>query len=359
MSNEKSQSKNQEAPGLAQVSDHSLVRPTGNPKDDMFYIEPPPTGLPPSFLTVKPGTEQESRYRFYDRIQLARFRTGNAEKPSGVLFIKDRTISSKHCEIGLGPDGLFYIRDVSRNGTRLDDRRLEPNIEQPIHTGQKIRIGLQPDFYITIASEQSVVIEDTSSTQNSQALSMATVLVGTIENYTGIGAKDVSPTLQQSISRVFSKLQLGIMQRGGTVKDHRSDALVGFWDDAINGENYIGHACHAALELEKVSQELSQDKTVWLMDEMPLVVNWSLTTGPVKIQSHGELQSTSLNVIGESLSLAMQLQRFAGSYTGSIIACPATEALAPKEYAFRALGARELDGKAEPQEIYCLTGPAT
>ena len=332
-----------------------VVRPTGNPKDDMVYKEPAPNGIPPSFLTVKPGTEQENRYRFYDRIQLARFRTSNGPQPPGVLFIKDRTISSKHCEIGLGPDGSFYIRDVSRNGTRLDDRRLEPNMEQKIETGQKIRVGLQPDFHITLASAQSSETADTSSTQSSQALSMATVLVGTIENYTGSGSKDVSPALQQSISRVFSKLQLGIMQRGGTVKDHRSDALVGFWEDAINGENYIGHACQAALELDRMTKELANNKTVWLVDEMPLVVNWSLTTGPVQIQSHGELRSTSLNVIGESVSLAMQLQRFAGNYTGSIIACPATETLAPQDYNFRALGPRTIEGKAEPQELFCLT----
>ena len=286
---------------------------------------------------------------------MARFRTSTGPQPPGVLFIKDRTISSKHCEIGLGPDGHFYIRDVSRNGTRLDDRRLEPNIEQKIETGQKIRVGLQPDFHITIASEQSPVMTDTSSTQNSQALSMATVLVGTIENYTGSGSKDISPALQQSISRVFSKLQLGIMQRGGTVKDHRSDALVGFWDDAINGENYIGHACQAALELDLFAKELAADKSVWLMDEMPLVVHWSLTTGPVQIQSHGELRSTSLNVIGESVSLAMQLQRFAGSYTGPIITCPATQTLAPSDLHFRSLGPRNIEGKPDPQELFCLT----
>ena len=356
MSNNKVHESGPCAPTNEPSPDASLVRPTGNPKDDMLYVEPPPNGQAPSFLTVKPGTEQESRYRFYDRIQLARFRSNMETVPAGVLFVKDRTISSKHCEIGLGPDGLFYIRDVSRNGTRLDDRRLEPNIEQPIQTGQKIRIGLQPDFHVTIASQQSETPVDTSSTQSSQALSMATVLVGTIENYTGSGVKDVSAALQQSISRVFSKLQLGIMQRGGTVKDHRSDALVGFWDDAINGQNYIGNACEAALELDILTQELAKNKTVWLMDEMPLVVNWSLTTGPVKIQSHGELRSTSLNVIGESVSLAMQLQRFAGAYTGSIISCPATHTLAPQDYAFRALGARTLDGKPEPQELYCLTG---
>ena len=115
------------------------------------------------------------------------------------------------------------------------------------------------------------------------------------------------------------------MQGGGTVKDHRSDALVGFWDDAINGENYIGHACPAALELDLFAKELAADKSVWLMDEMPLVVHWSLTTGPVQIQSHGELRSTSLNVIGESVSLAMQLRRLRAAIRG-----PSLHARRPK-----------------------------
>ena len=90
----------------------------------MVYKEPAPNGIPPSFLTVKPGTEQGKPLPLLRPNQLARFRTSTGPQPPGVLFIKDRTISSKHCEIGLGPDGHFYIRDVSRNGTRLDDRRL-------------------------------------------------------------------------------------------------------------------------------------------------------------------------------------------------------------------------------------------
>ena len=108
-----------------------------------------------------------------------------------------------------------------------------------------------------------------------------------------------------------------------------------------------------------MSKELARNKSVWLVDEMPLVVNWSLTTGPVQIQSHGELRSTSLNVIGESVSLAMQLQKFAGHYTGSIIACPATQTLAPQDYHFRALGPRAIEGKAEPQELFSLTAAAS
>ena len=129
-----------------------LVRPTGDPRDDIVYVEPQISGLPKSFLVVKPGTPQEVRYPFFDRIQIACFRPGQENLPPGVLFIKDRTISGRHCEIAQGPDGNFYIRDTSRNGTRLDDRRLEPNMEIQVDNAQRVRVGLQPDFTVVLAS---------------------------------------------------------------------------------------------------------------------------------------------------------------------------------------------------------------
>ena len=155
---------------------------------------------------MKPGSPQEVRYPFFDRIQIARFRPGQEQPPPGVLFIKDRTISSRHCEIAQGPDGKFYIRDTSRNGTRLDDRRLEPNMEIEVHNTQRVRVGLQPDFTILIANSSSEESADLSSTQGSSALSMATVLVGSIQDFTGQSHENLSPSLQQSLPSVLLKI---------------------------------------------------------------------------------------------------------------------------------------------------------
>jgi len=333
-----------------------LVRPTGDPRDDIVYVEPQISGLPKSFLVVKPGSPQEVRYPFFDRIQIARFRPGQDNPPPGVLFIKDRTISSRHCEIAQGPDGNFYVRDTSRNGTRLDDRRLEPNMEIEVHNAQRVRVGLQPDFTILIANRMSEEEIDLSSTQGSSALSMATVLVGCIQNFTGQSNDNLSPTLQQSVSRLFSKLQLRIIQRGGTIKDYQNDSIVAFWEDAINGENYIEHACMTALDLNFQARTLAQDRTIWLAEDTPLVMHWALSTGPVRIQSQGDQRPTGLAVIGESIGTAMRLQQYAGPYTGPIMACRATQTLAPSEFNFRSLGQRPARGKEEPDEVYALLG---
>ena len=343
-------------PAEKQDEEMVLVRPTGDPRDDIVYVEPQISGLPQSFLVVKPGSPQEVRYPFFDRIQIARFRPGQEQPPPGVLFIKDRTISSRHCEIAQGPDGKFYIRDTSRNGTRLDDRRLEPNMEIEVHNTQRVRVGLQPDFTILIANSSSEESADLSSTQGSSALSMATVLVGSIQDFTGQSHENLSPSLQQSVSRLFSKLQLRIIQRGGTIKDYQNDSLVAFWEDAINGENYIEHACTTALELNYQVRTLAQDKSIWLVEDTPLVMHWALSTGPVQIQAQGDQRPTGLAVIGESIGTAMRLQQYAGPYTGPIMACRATQTLAPSSFNFRNLGQRPVKGKMDPDEVFALLG---
>ena len=336
-----------------------LVRPTGDPRDDIVYVEPQITGLPKSFLVVKPGSPQEVRYPFFDRIQIARFRPGQTNPPPGVLFIKDRTISGRHCEIAQGPDGHFYVRDTSRNGTRLDDRRLEPNMEIQVQNAQRVRVGLQPDFTVLIANELAPPnLQDLSSTQGSSALSMATVLVGTIQDFTGKALENLSPSLQQSVSRVFSKLQLRIIQRGGTIKDYQNDTLVAFWEDAINGENYIEHACTTALELNYQVKILAKDRAIWVVDDVELTMHWALATGPVQIQAQGDQRTTGLAVIGESIGTAMRLQQYAGPYTGPIMTCRATQTLAPTSFNFRNLGQRPAKGKEEPDEVFALLGRA-
>ena len=187
---------------------------------------------------------------------------------------------------------------------------------------------------------------------------MATVLVGTIQEFTGQAHENLSPQLQQSVSRVFSKLQLRIIQRGGTIKDYQNDTLVAFWEDAINGENYIEHACTTALELNYQVKVLAEDKAIWLANDIPLTMHWALATGPVQIQAQGDQRPTGLAVIGESIGTAMRLQEYAGPYTGPIMACRATQTLAPTTFNFRNLGQRPARGKEEPDDVFALLGRA-
>ena len=83
----------------------------------------------------------ERRFAFCDQVQIGRDDEGCALVP-GVLLVADPAISRRHCIVRQSPDGRCFVRDVSRNGTRLDGRRMVPNLEVEIRPGQVVRLDI-------------------------------------------------------------------------------------------------------------------------------------------------------------------------------------------------------------------------
>ena len=106
------------------------------------YLTPPPTAQSRRQLVTAFETRHERRYTFYDHIEIGRYQQGSAPPGAGVLLLDDATVSSRHCIVTQTPDGICFVRDVSRNGTRLDGRRLLPNLEVEMQVGQVISIGV-------------------------------------------------------------------------------------------------------------------------------------------------------------------------------------------------------------------------
>jgi hypothetical protein len=63
------------------------------------------------------------------------------EAGEGLLLVSDPQVSRRHCIIERSSDGRLYVRDVSRNGTRVAGRRIVPNVETEICPGQTLSIG--------------------------------------------------------------------------------------------------------------------------------------------------------------------------------------------------------------------------
>ena len=109
------------------------------PTPTFRYVEPSASGeRKPWFLIFGWGTSGERRFAFYDEIEIGRD-DGRAETP-GVVLVADPTVSRRHCIIARRPDGRCFIRDLSRNGSRLDGRRLVPNIEMEVRPGQVVAV---------------------------------------------------------------------------------------------------------------------------------------------------------------------------------------------------------------------------
>ncbi len=333
--------------------DHSTSPPAACPR----YLPPDPgRGTRSCALVWCPGTPAERRYVFFDQIEIGRDAEGCALVPGGLL-IDEPTVSRRHCIVRLAADGRCFARDVSRNGTRLDGRRMVPNLEVELSPGQTLTLGARTE--LVLEAEHAASVAPTSAaeggTVHAPGASIATVLVGDIRNYTTLVRRASPLELQQSVSRVFDVLNRAVVEHLGTVKEYQGDAILAFWEGSLSGVQAVA-ACGAALALDRLAQDIASDVSVWQLREFPLQIDWALATGPVVLDSFGGVQPTGLSLVGEPVVLAFRLEKFATDGTGRILACRVTKAMASQRFQFRDLGLMHAKGFDEPDHVFALDG---
>ncbi|MHC4108676.1 MAG: FHA domain-containing protein, partial [Planctomycetota bacterium] len=259
-------------------------------KHNTSYIRPSPKKMPAKQLVVDADGPNEQRYTFFESIEIRRRREGRPEP--GVVFVDDSAVSARHCVISQMRDGRCFVRDMSRNGTRLDGRRLIPNVEGEMRVGQVLSVGDQTLFRLeedpsAVPSRPAAKREVVTGTLEYVERPTVTVLVGDIRAYTAL-VQEAPPTeLQASVSRLFERLDREVVCYGGTVKEHQGDALFAFWEKGEGTESHAAAACRAALGLNRLVEELAGDRRVWALEDFPLRMDWALATGPVAIHSFG------------------------------------------------------------------------
>jgi adenylate cyclase len=317
------------------------------------YRPPSPSDYPAKRLVDEVGAG--GAFLFYERIEIGRYHEGRSQV--GVLQVKDPTVSSRHCVITQDPDGTCFVRDISRNGTRIDGRRLSPNSKTELGVGQVLSVGRT--LRLRLDGDESVSLRLAEAT-GSQTLGLlnttvVTVLVGDIRNFTTIVRKAPPAVLQESVGRVFAALEKAVVAHGGTLKEFQGDALFAFWERGST-RNHAAEACRAALDLHRLVRELARDTSVWAVEGFPLEMDWALTTGLVAISGYGGENVLGLSMVGESVVLAFRLEKLADETTGPIVTCPDTRAMAEGSYEFEDLGSRTAAGFDAPQRIYALVG---
>ena len=317
------------------------------------YQAPPVTDRPAKRLVVDGGDDDAESFTFFDRIEVGRFKEDR--RASGVLLVKDPTISSRHCVITQEEDGRCFVRDASRNGTRLDGRRLSPNLKTELKIGQVVSVGRHLSLRLEgeHPARDNSVMESTTGTVGVSSPTMVTVLVGDIRSYTALVQRATSPALQESVGRVFQRLEKAVVELGGTLKEFQGDALFAFWEKSSKGDHAVD-ACRAALVLHRLAIELAEDPAVWQVEDFPLRMDWALATGPVVISGYGSEGALGLSMVGESVVLAFRIEKFADDATGSIIACPVTREMASRSFKFKDLGSRQAKGFDKSHRLYSL-----
>jgi len=316
------------------------------------YRPPELIEYPGKWLVAAGGTAANEVFLFFDRIEIGRFH--EKRQLPGVLLVHDPTVSSRHCVVTQEPDGRCFVRDMSRNGTRIDGRRLTPNLKTELEAGQVLSVGRALRLRLDgTPPEESRFVEVATDTHGLGGTTIVTVVVGDIRNYTSLVQLVGAVELQESVNRVFRRLEAEVQRLGGTIKEFQGDALFAFWERSP-GTCHAREACKAALHLQRSVGKLAADPAVWSVGGYPLQMDFALSTGMVTISGYGNDGALGLSMVGEPVVLAYRIEKVADASTGPIVVCPSTRAMVDGGFEFRDLGCHEVKGFEEAQHLYAL-----
>lgn len=324
------------------------------------YREPDAGGMSAKVLIANHGSPKQRRLIFYERVEIGRD-PQVPNFPPGKILVGDRAVSRQHCVVTQKGDGRCFVRDVSSNGTRIDGRRLVPNVETEIFVGSVLTVGLDTEFVFD-TQEDSESTQDGSDAYGGGATmrvqlepSEVTVLVGDIHSYTQLVQKAPSRELQDSVARVFQRLEREIRRFGGMLKEYQGDAIFAYWDSGPSPD-HAADACRAALELSRLMPSLADDPNVWNVPGFPLGMDWSLASGEVVVETIGGDRPTGLSMIGEPVVLAFRLEKLASEATGNIVVAESTWSAAKERFEFEDRGTAQVAGFEAPQRYFSLRG---
>lgn len=305
-------------------------------------------------LVTDEGTPKERCFPFCDRIEIGRLETEMAA-PEAMLLVEDPTVSAHHCQVFLGADGRLLVRDTSRNGTRLDGRRLLPNRETELRPGQVLTIGARTRLRLRESDLTPVYpgVFPRTGTMASPCSERISVVVGDIRGYTGLLGSAPRERIQDAVSGVFARLEEVVHEMGGEIKEYQGDSLLAFWE-GLNAVSPAAPACHAALALHERVRELAGDRALWPFSEHPLYMDWAVATGPVSLRVLGADRPEELSIVGEPIVLAYRMEKLADQDTGPLLVCGRTREEAGDAFEYKELGARLLPGFDHAVHVSCL-----
>jgi class 3 adenylate cyclase len=319
----------------------------------MRYEPPAPDDREEKALVCVAGGPPQ-RFPFYARIEIGRDDPERRLEP-GLLLVPDPTVSRHHCAVTQKPNGHCLVRDVSRNGTRLDGRRLVPNVDAEWQVGSVISVGSRSFTLLGSAPAHPQSSSAGSATVPHADRTIATVLVGDIHDYTVLVRKALSEELQRAVRGLFERLTAAVGAAGGTVKEFQGDAILAFWEGDVSGRQALS-ACRATLALDALALEIAADRARWPFADLPLRMDWALATGLVLIDSFGGAQPNALSMMGEPVVRAFRIEKHATAETGRIVTCSATREVADGSFAFRDLGEQSAKGFEGTDHVFALLG---
>lgn len=179
----------------------------------------------------------------------------------------------------------------------------------------------------------------------------ATILFADLCGFTGLGEQVDPEVLRAFQNELFEELTEAVGAYGGYVDKFIGDALLALFGAPVAHEDDTERALRAALDMAGRARRVGERWQPRIGE--PLNLHIGLNTGTVVAGHLGAGDGKAYSVTGDAVNTAQRLQSLAGP--GEILVGPVTYRLTCHAFAYEALGAMTLRGKAGSVEVFRLT----
>jgi len=179
-----------------------------------------------------------------------------------------------------------------------------------------------------------------------------TVLFADVVNYTSIAERLDPEEVHEIMDGCFKILMGEIHRLEGSVNQFTGDGVMALFGAPLAIEDHAGHACRAALGIQKSLAEYG--KKIAMQYGLRFSLRIGLNSGPVMVGAIGDDLRMDYTAVGDTTNLAARMESMAEP--GTILVTNNTFKLARDFFRFELLGEAAVKGKKKYQKIYRLMG---
>jgi class 3 adenylate cyclase len=180
-----------------------------------------------------------------------------------------------------------------------------------------------------------------------------TVLFTDLRGFTSLTER-LPPTEVLSLLNQHYEAIVPVIQRhGGTVNKFVGDAVMATFGAPEPTDDHAARATRAALEMLTAMDELNARQAEGAKLEMGI----GIASGVVVVGSLGTAERLEYAVIGDAVNTASRLEGLNKSLGTRLLLSEATRRALPDEFDVHSRGAVPVKGKADPVEVFTVSGP--
>lgn len=311
--------------------------------------------MPNPYLEWIDENQEMRRLEVVDRVFIGRICRGIDE--TRRIIIVHPSVSRDHAEINIsGPRP--QIRDMSKNGTWVNNVRLAAGSTKELADGDVVKLG---ETLLHLRCPGAPPFNNNDKLESTQTLvtpreMIVTNVVADVRGFCSMAQTEEPYHVYEVMKEIIQTFCAIVHDHKGTIKDYSGDEVYAFWE---HGSEFCKEqavaACRTAL---KQAQTVNQIRTKLSgLNEAAkcLRLGWGITTGRVTMSHYG-WRVTDLTLVGDCTNAAFRLSGIANKdLPCEIVMCSETAGLVGDILPMADLGFVSLRGRSGQEHVYGMS----